>query len=86
MSIGEQFSPDKQRGFERFLTRNLIPINEKYNTIKSELNEKFNTFNEKYFVFSLNSCIFAAEINQRTYETETTTDSRPPRTHQPRPA
>lgn len=76
MSIGKPFSSFKQRHSERLLTRNLIPINEKFNTQKSELNEKFNTFNEKHFVFSLNCCTFAPEINQRTYETETTTDSK----------
>lgn len=76
MSIGKPFSSFKQRHSERFLTRNLIPINEKFNTLKDELNEKFNTFNEKHFVFSLNNCIFASEIKFKEHETETTADSK----------
>ncbi len=62
MSIGKPFCPFIQRLSERFLTRNIIPINEKYNTKKDELNEKFNTFNEKYSLFSLTICTFAAEL------------------------
>ena len=61
MSIGTHYSPFKQRHSERFLTRNLIPINEKFNTKKKALNENFNTFNEKRLLFSLKVHVFAPE-------------------------
>lgn len=47
MSIGKPFSSFKQRHSERFLTTNLIPINDKFNTEKKVLNDKFNTLNAK---------------------------------------
>lgn len=62
MSIGKPFYPFIQRLSERFLTTNIIPINDKYNTKKDELNDKYNTFNAKLSVLSLINCIFAPEI------------------------
>lgn len=65
MSIGKPSPPFKQRHSERFLTTNIIPKNDKYNTRKDELNDKFNTFNAKLLFLSLTNYTFAAEINQR---------------------
>ena len=56
-------------------------------TCFSGFNLQLGNFNLPLFAFCRIFVIFAPEINKtKEYETRTTTDCRPPRTHQPRPA
>lgn len=56
-------------------------------TCFSGFNLQLGNFNLLTFIFCRIFVIFAPEINKtKEYETRTTTDCRPPRTHQPRPA